>query len=114
MKKKQFGCLAVCVFLLTLVIGMGRPAWAKTENITIFAAASTTNALTEIAALYEKAHPVKIRLSFASSSTLAKQIENGAPADIYLSANTKWMNYLAEKDVIVTESRRDLLGNAWC
>jgi len=111
MKKKQFGCLAVCVFLLTLVIGMGRPAWAKTETITVFAAASTTNAVTDIAALYEKAHPVKIRLSFASSSTLAKQIENGAPADIYLSANPKWMNYLVEKGIIVTESRRDLLGN---
>jgi molybdate transport system substrate-binding protein len=112
MKKKQFGCLAVCVLLLTLVIGMGRPAWAKTESITVFAAASTTNALTDIAALYEKKHPVKIRLSFASSSTLAKQIENGAPADIYLSANPKWMNYLAEKGFIVTESRRDLLGNS--
>lgn len=112
MKKKLFGCLAVCVFLLTMVIGMGRPAWAGTETITVFAAASTTNALTDIAALYEKAHPVKIRLSFASSSTLAKQIENGAPADVFLSANPKWMNYLAEKGIIVTESRRDLLGNS--
>jgi molybdate transport system substrate-binding protein len=112
MKKKPSGCLAVCVFLLTLVIGMGRPAWAGTEIITVFAAASTTNAVTDIAALYEKEHPVKIRLSFASSSTLAKQIENGAPADIFLSANPKWMNYLAEKGVIVTESRRGLLGNS--
>jgi len=53
MKKKPFGCLAVCVFLLTLVIAMGRPAWAGTETITVFAAASTTNAVTDIAALYE-------------------------------------------------------------
>ncbi len=86
-------------------------AFAGTDSLTVFAAASTTNAVTDIAKLYEASHPVKIRLSFASSSTLAKQIEKGAPADVYLSANPKWMNYLEERDAIVKDSRKDLLGN---
>ena len=57
--------------------------------------------------------PAKARspISFAASSDLAKQIENGAPASIFISADTKWMDYLQEKKLIVTDSRRDLLGN---
>ena len=86
-------------------------SWAGTDRITVFAAASTTNAVTDIASLYQKNHATKIRLSFASSSTLAKQIEKGAPADVYLSANPKWMNYLEERGAIDKESRKDLLGN---
>lgn len=96
---------------LVLLASLAQPAWAKTQTITVFAAASTTNAITDIATLYKASHPVEVRLSFASSSTLAKQIEKGAPADIYLSANPKWMNYLEEKKAIVKESRKDLLGN---
>jgi len=53
----------------------------------------------------------RITPSFASSSTLAKQIERGAPVDVYLSANKKWMDYLAQKNLIAKESRFDLLGN---
>lgn len=99
--------------LLVIFAGFGTIATvgAETEKITVFAAASTTNAVTEMAELFEKSHPVKVRLSFASSSTLAKQIENGAPADIYLSANPTWMDYLADKGAIVSSSRSDLLGN---
>ena len=74
-----------------------RAALAESPSITVFAAASTTNAVTDIARLFEDANGAKVRLSFASSSTLAKQIENGAPADVFLSANPKWMNYLEEK-----------------
>ncbi len=109
---KKTGSFAVTVAAV-LILGtvLGRPTGADQPSITVFAAASTTNAVTDIAALYEMDHLVKIRLSFASSSTLAKQIENGAPADIFLSANPKWMDYLAEKDMIVTATRRNLLGN---
>ncbi|HSH71966.1 MAG TPA: molybdate ABC transporter substrate-binding protein [Methylophilaceae bacterium] len=81
------------------------------EKVTVFAAASLTNALGEISAQYEKANPVKVVHSFASSSTLAKQIEAGAPADIFISADAKWMNYLQDKKLIDTPSRKDLLGN---
>ncbi|AOY57164.1 molybdate ABC transporter substrate-binding protein [Desulfococcus multivorans] len=90
---------------------VGSGAAAETD-VLVFAAASTTNALTEIGEQYTAAHPGRrITPSFASSSALAKQIESGAPADIFLSANRKWMDYLAEKDLIATESRFDLLGN---
>lgn len=81
------------------------------EKVIVFAAASTTNAMTDIAKLYEQEKGNPITLSFASSSTLAKQIENGAPADIFISANPKWMNYLEEKKKIVDAGRFDLLSN---
>ena len=81
------------------------------DKVTVFAAASLTNALTEISTQYEKDKAVKIVHSFASSSVLAKQIESGAPADIYISADSKWMNYLQDKKLIDIASRKDLLGN---
>ena len=81
------------------------------EKLTIFAAASLTNALTDISAQFEKEKTAKVTQSFAASSTLAKQIENGAPADVFISADTKWMNYLQDKKLINTGSRKELLGN---
>lgn len=81
------------------------------EKIIIFAAASLTNALTDIDAQYGKEKSTKIAHSFAASSTLAKQIENGAPADIFISADAKWMNYLQDKKLIDTNSRKEFLGN---
>ena len=81
------------------------------EDIIVFAAASTTNALTEIAELYETEGHGRAALSFASSSTLAKQIENGAPAAVFLSANTEWMDYLEDKKLLEAGSRLNLLGN---
>jgi molybdate transport system permease protein len=80
--------------------------------ITVFAAASTADALTEIATAYERDRGVKVRLNFASSSTLARQIEAGAAADAYLSADEEWMDYLAERGLIDKAGRRNLLGNA--
>lgn len=82
-----------------------------TQKITVFAAASLTNAIAEIVTEYEKANPVKIQTSLAASSMLAKQIESGAPADIFISADTKWMNYLQEKGLLNTGSMLNLLGN---
>ena len=81
------------------------------QKITVFAAASLTDAITEIAAAYEKEKIVNIQTSFAASSTLAKQIEQGAPADIFMSADTKWMNYLQDKNIIDAGSKTNLLGN---
>jgi molybdate transport system substrate-binding protein len=81
------------------------------DKVTVYAAASLTNVLTEITAQYEKEKGVKVVNSFAASSALAKQIENGAPADIFMSADTKWMNYLQDKSRIAVGTRRDLLGN---
>lgn len=81
------------------------------DAITIFAAASTTDTVQAIAKQYEAERGVQVTCSFASSSTLAKQIENGAPADLFLSADQKWMDYLAKKQAVVLASRADLLAN---
>ncbi len=82
------------------------------EKLTVFAAASLTNALSDISTQFEKENaPSKVTQSFAASSTLAKQIENGAPADVFISADTKWMNYLQDKKLINIASRKELLGN---
>ena len=84
---------------------------AEPPAITIFAAASTTNAISEINAMFQSRAMGRIQAAFAASSTLAKQIDMGAPADIYLSANQRWMDFLAEKGMIDNASRFDLLGN---
>jgi molybdate transport system substrate-binding protein len=80
-------------------------------ELLVFAAASTTNAVQDIAQLYYKMSGVKIVSSFASSSTLAKQIESGAPADVFISANPKWMDYLEASGDVLAGTRGDLLGN---
>jgi len=84
---------------------------AAQGEVVVFAAASTTNAVTEIADLFAARGLGRITTSFASSSTLAKQIASGAPANVYLSANEKWMDFLEEKGAIEEASRFDLLGN---
>lgn len=84
---------------------------ALAKEITVFAAASLTNAIKEAAHAYEQASGDTVRLSLASSSTLARQIAAGAPADIYISANERWMDWLADQKLINTNSRYDLLAN---
>jgi molybdate transport system substrate-binding protein len=96
--------------LITWSIIFSGTAFADAK-LTVFAAASLSNALTEISASYEANGTGKVISAFASSSVLAKQIENGAPADIFISADNKWMNYLQEKKLINNASRKDLLGN---
>ena len=99
------------IWVISLLIASVTFVANAEDKITVFAAASLTNALTDISAQYEKNNPTKIVHSFAASSTLAKQIENGAPADIFISADTKWMNYLQDKQRINTASRKEFLGN---
>jgi molybdate transport system substrate-binding protein len=88
------------------------PAAAKEKTLTIFAAASMKNALDEIDAAYTAKSGVKITVSYAASSALAKQIEQGAPADVFISADTDWMNYATSKKTINESSRVNLLGNS--
>lgn len=84
---------------------------SRAQSVTVFAAASLTDGLKEVAALWHKqGHPAPT-LSFGSSSTLARQIEEGAPANIFASADQKWMDELAKKSLIVPETRHNLLGN---
>ncbi|CAI0927537.1 Molybdate-binding periplasmic protein precursor [Serratia rubidaea] len=81
------------------------------DKITVFAAASLTNALQEIATQYQQGKDVQVVSSFASSSTLARQIEQGAPADLFISADQQWMDYAIDKQQMVKDSRYTLLDN---
>jgi molybdate transport system substrate-binding protein len=83
---------------------------AHAETVIVFAAASLKNALDEVGAAYGRTGG-EARFSYAASSAIARQIEQGAPADVYVSADSDWMNYLAERKLIVPASRRDLLTN---
>jgi len=84
---------------------------AGAKDILVFAAASLRNALDDAAAGYPRKAESKIAISYAASSALAKQIENGAPAAIFISADLDWMDYLQKRNLIKTESRFNLLGN---
>jgi molybdate transport system substrate-binding protein len=84
---------------------------ADKPSITVFAAASLTNALQELGDGFTKQTSIPVRFSFAASSTLARQIENGAPADVFLSADLEWMDYLQMRNLIRADTRHDVLGN---
>jgi molybdate transport system substrate-binding protein len=84
---------------------------ARANDVLFFAAASLKNALDAIDAQYEKDTGKHVTVSLAASSTLAKQIESGAPADIFISADLDWMDYLAKKDLVKADTRKNLLGN---
>jgi molybdate transport system substrate-binding protein len=88
------------------------PAAAQDKTVTVFAAASMKNALDDINAAYTAKSGTKIVVSYAASSALAKQIEQGAPADVFISADTDWMDYAAGKKNINEPSRVNLLGNS--
>lgn len=82
------------------------------EPVVVFAAASLKNALDKIGSDFTASTGQKVVVSYAASGPLARQIENGAPADLFISADLKWMDYVADKKLIAPDSRRNLLGNA--
>lgn len=94
--------LGLCIFMR---------GFAFAEPVTLYAAASLTSALQEISKLAQEKQ-ISLRLSFGSSSTLAKQIVQGAPADVYFSAHVAWMDFLAKEDMLVVDTRVSLLGNS--
>ncbi|MEA2871651.1 MAG: molybdate transport system substrate-binding protein [Hyphomicrobiales bacterium] len=102
-------------FLALVVLGLwlppAAPASAQDKTITVFAAASMKNALDDVNAAFLKATGTKVVTSYAASSALARQIEQGAPADIFASADLEWMDYAAQKKVIKDDTRVNLLGN---
>jgi molybdate transport system substrate-binding protein len=103
----------VCGWLWCLAL-IGLPGFAAdTERapITVFAAASLTNALQDLGDGFTKDTSVPIRFSFAASSALARQIESGAPADIFFSADLEWMDYLQTRNLIQPATRHDVVGN---
>jgi molybdate transport system substrate-binding protein len=90
-------------------VDLARPIGHPT--IVVFAASSLTNAMQDIGAEFGKSAGIDVKLSFAASSALARQIEGGAPADVFFSADVDWMDYLESRKLIQTESRHDLLAN---
>ncbi len=84
---------------------------AKPASVTVFAAASLKNALDDAAALWKSRTGEDVSISYAASFPLARQIEAGAPADIFIGADAQSMDYLAAKKLIATETRKNLLGN---
>lgn len=87
------------------------PAAADDRPLLVFAAASLTDAVTAVAAEFTEATGIAVRTSFAASSVLARQIEAGAPATVFFSADEQWMDYLLHRKLIVPGSRRDVLAN---
>ncbi|MEC4729037.1 molybdate ABC transporter substrate-binding protein [Shewanella sp. D64] len=94
-----------------LLVTVSLPSFAE-EKVIVFAAASLTNALTEIGQKFDQLHHSETVFSFASSSTLARQIAQGAPAQVFLSANQKWMDYLIDNDAVSRDSKVTLLKNS--
>ena len=103
--KKRFSRLALLVSGLFFAAG----AWAQV--VTVFAASSLADALDDIVKIHAPKSGVVIRTSYAASSSLARQIENGAPADIFFSADEEWMDYLEKRSMIEKGSRVARLGN---
>src|SRR6195256_2780977 len=105
--------LSAYVVALSILCGSSySPALAQDNSLTVFAAASMKNALDDIDASYTAKTGVKIVASYAASSALAKQIEQGAPADVFVSADTDWMDYATAKKTINEPTRVNLLGNS--
>src|ERR1700731_4159980 len=101
--------IAAAALLGLVALGAAPPALA--EEILVFAAASLKNALDEAVLDYRQRGGDKVNVSYAASSALAKQLESGAPADMFISADLDWMDYAQQRQLIRPETRTDLLGN---
>ncbi|SMC97452.1 molybdate transport system substrate-binding protein [Desulfocicer vacuolatum DSM 3385] len=99
------------LFSVLITLLASSPAISQNKSVIVFSAGSTTNAVTDIAALFSQTKGIKAVTSFASSSTLARQIDKGAPAQVYISANKKWMDYLEKQALIEPGTRFNLLSN---
>lgn len=95
-----------------IVIGVACAAPVHSDEITVFAAASMTNAMSELETQFEAATGHDLVVSLAGSSALARQIQQGAPADIFISANPDWMDRLEQDGLVAADTRFDLLNNA--
>ena len=112
MQKRRIGTgLTVAIGGLAAMLLAGAPAAVAQEKVTVFAAASLKNALDAVNAACEAEVGEAATVSYAASSALAKQIEEGAPADVFMSADLDWMKYLSDKNLIKTDTEVKLLGN---
>jgi len=93
------------------VVCVAAPALAQGKDILVFGAASLKNALDDANALYLRQTNKKVVVSYGASSALARQIESGAPADLFISADLDWMDYVAQRNLIKPATRSNFLGN---
>ena len=107
MLRRRFAGLAVALWLVPWVAYSA----AATDTVTVFAAASLTDVLQELGTAYTKETGAKVEFSFAATSMLARQVENGAHADVFFSADQEWMDYLDQRALIQKATRRNMLGN---
>ena len=108
--------MRVLTRLIVLMATLMSAPWAlaaeqERRSLIVFAAASLTDVLQQVASGYTQSSGVQVKYSFAASSALAKQVESGARADVFISADQEWMNYLDQRNLIDRDSRRNLLGN---
>jgi len=101
----------IAVGLLAAVVGLAQAADSSKRPLTVFAAASLTDALNEINDAYTTNSGVPIRASYAASSALARQIEAGAKADVFFSADLDWVDYLQQRGLVDASTRQNMLGN---
>src|SRR6204780_31461 len=99
------------LWMSLLASGAGHAQAVDKPAIVIFAAASLTNVLQDLGDAFTKQTSVPVKFSFAASSALARQIESGAPADVFFSADVDWMDYLQKRNLIQAASRHDVVGN---
>src|SRR5258708_6460170 len=99
-RRNLFANAAAAAAVSLMAIGGTSPAFAQDKTVIVFAAASMKNALDDINAAFTKATGIKVVTSYAASSALMKQIENGAPADVFASADLDWMEYGSQKKLI--------------
>ena len=109
MNRRSFA--AIVVAFAVAALGIAHPAPARADDVVVFAAASLKDALDAINADWQQATGKHATISYAASSALAKQIEAAAPADVFISADLDWMNFVDERKLIVPASRHNLLGN---
>ena len=106
MKKLIYGALLLSLTASSSVSGSDK------KEITVFAAASTTNAVMDIAKEYTAETGVKVKFNLGSSGKLARQMEQGAPADLYISASTKWADYAKQKDLLKNDTITSFMKNS--
>src|SRR5450631_3029102 len=103
--------IKITAWTLCVLAGLfSAAANAQSQSVTVFAAASMKNALDDASAAFTSKTGIKVTASYAASPALMKQIEQGAPADIFLSADLDWMDYGSQKKLIKDETRVNLLG----
>jgi molybdate transport system substrate-binding protein len=108
---RSFRIVVASVFVALVAIATAAPARAQQDAVTVFAAASLQDVLKDLAKNFTARTQIEVRFSFAASSAMVRQIEQGAPADLFASADADWMDYAQAKSLVQPSTRVDLLGN---